>query len=284
MKLARAKRVIGLLTLVIGFAFGLSSTRAGPISPQDEYWYGALIVTIAQGIELLDNPQWFPECRLVALVSFTFDDGYSSVYESALPIFQRYDIPASAFIITGKVGTVGYMSVEQLEELRQNGWEIGSTTVTDRRLIELSLEEIQNELLQSKETLELWGFEVKGFVSPEGKYNQEALEQIKRYYKYHRTGWPSINPLPLLAEGLGSRWELYYVEVKQETPSEEVMAKINQVNQEGGWVIVTFYNIGADDWRWTYPAVELERIIRFAREDLGLCTLEEFQRGDCQPR
>lgn len=286
MKLAKVERIIGLVALIAVFTLAFSPSQSGAIekSAQDEYWYGALIVTAAQGIELLDNPQWFPGCRVVALVSFNFDDGYSSVYDHALPIFQRYEIPASVFTVTGKVGTLGYVTVEQLEELVQNDWEIGSQTVTQRRLTELSPSEVQNELVHSKETLEAWGFGVTGFVSPEGKYNEMILEQIKRYYDYHRTAWPGINSLPLLGEGHGSRWELYYIEVKNETLPGEVMAEIVQISQQGGWIIIGFHNIGTDDWRWTYPAEALERIIRFTREDLGLCTLEEFRRGDCQPR
>ncbi|MGQ0763399.1 MAG: polysaccharide deacetylase family protein [Acidobacteriota bacterium] len=43
------------------------------------------------------------------LVCLTFDDGYSSFYTQVLPILKRYKVPATAFVVTGAIGTAAPM-------------------------------------------------------------------------------------------------------------------------------------------------------------------------------
>src|SRR5688572_1331740 len=38
------------------------------------------------------------------LVCLTFDDGYATFYSQVLPILKRYEVPATAFVVTGAVG------------------------------------------------------------------------------------------------------------------------------------------------------------------------------------
>jgi peptidoglycan/xylan/chitin deacetylase (PgdA/CDA1 family) len=41
------------------------------------------------------------------LVSLTFDDGYASFHEHALPVLKRYGAHATAFVVTGSIGREG---------------------------------------------------------------------------------------------------------------------------------------------------------------------------------
>ncbi|MEN6492437.1 MAG: polysaccharide deacetylase family protein [Rectinema sp.] len=72
----------------------------------------------------------------------SFDDGYVSAYARAFPILKKYNMPATFFIITSFVGTSGYMTWEEIEEIagyspdsgRQPLYEFGSHTVDHRSL------------------------------------------------------------------------------------------------------------------------------------------------------
>lgn len=72
----------------------------------------------------------------------TFDDGYTSQYEDAVPLLKEYDMPATFFLITSVVGTENYMTWNQIEELAnysppgetQPFFEIGSHTVDHQSL------------------------------------------------------------------------------------------------------------------------------------------------------
>ena len=91
----------------------------------------------------------------------TFDDGDLSIYAIVYPLFRRYGIEATFFIVPSFVGTVGYMSWDQVREMSSyrtsDGTQLfhfGSHSLTHRPLGELSLAEIRRELNESKRIIE----------------------------------------------------------------------------------------------------------------------------------
>ncbi|MCS7198553.1 MAG: polysaccharide deacetylase family protein [Candidatus Bipolaricaulota bacterium] len=296
----RAAKVVSLLVgawvlCVLGPISGPASvsTLCGHALAQGAYmaWYGPLILTSGQLIAGIDDPRhyWGEECQLIAAVSLHFGD-YEKVFTEAFPILQRYQTPATVWIVTGRIGQPSYMTLEQIKELAKNNWEIGSHTVTHRPLAAgvvpaLTPPEIRAELEDSKAFLERTGFSVSGFLSPFGLYNELILNEIQRVYRYHRSNvFPGINPLPLAKQGLQGRWELVYFRVQPDTPPQEVIIEIDRVNRRGGWLIIDFHDMGDHDPSVSYPPESLERIVRFMRAELRLCTLEELHRGACQAR
>ena len=47
------------------------------------------------------------------LVALTFDDGYSNFYTQALPVLQRYHVPATLFVVTDSVGGQAPMAFDR---------------------------------------------------------------------------------------------------------------------------------------------------------------------------
>ena len=107
-------------------------------------------------------------------VAITFDDAYRSVYELGLPILERLGLPATVFVPTEQIdgdqpmawpgidewldtehrGELLGASWEQLGELAEAGWEIGSHTCTHPRLPELDGRALAAELRRSREQIE----------------------------------------------------------------------------------------------------------------------------------
>lgn len=59
----------------------------------------------------------------------TFDDGYESDYLYALPIIEKYQIPAVFFIVSDYIGKDGYLSEEELKLLSDSKYvTVGSHT------------------------------------------------------------------------------------------------------------------------------------------------------------
>ena len=57
----------------------------------------------------------------------TFDDGYVSDYEYAVPVLEKYDACGTFFVIGSKVDTDGYLTKQQLAEMsRKDCVEIGN--------------------------------------------------------------------------------------------------------------------------------------------------------------
>jgi len=70
------------------------------------------------------------------MVTFSFDDGLSSVYEEAFPILKKHRQRATVGIVFSRVTsgrTSDYMTKKQVMELQKNGWEIASHGLTHQR-------------------------------------------------------------------------------------------------------------------------------------------------------
>ncbi|OIB56956.1 polysaccharide deacetylase family protein [Natrialba sp. SSL1] len=72
-------------------------------------------------------------------VAFVYDDGPIEDYEQAFPVHQEFDAPASAGIVSEWIGRedfngTDWMTVEQIAELEDAGWEIMSHTTAHTAL------------------------------------------------------------------------------------------------------------------------------------------------------
>jgi len=114
----------------------------------------------------------------------TFDDGYRSNLELALPILQEYKVSSTIFIATGYAGGefIGkpMLTAMQIKGLSNSGVEIGCHSVTHPDLRQLSLTSLRSELTSSKAILEdITGAEVISLAYPYGKYNAQVIETTR---------------------------------------------------------------------------------------------------------
>ncbi len=110
----------------------------------------------------------------------TFDDGDITNYLNAYPILKELDLKAYFFIIGTWVGTPGYMSWKEIEELKNNSMTIGSHGMTHRILTELSDEELNYELRESKKVLESHlKTQVDYFSIPRGLCNEKIIDKAR---------------------------------------------------------------------------------------------------------
>ncbi len=117
-------------------------------------------------------------------ICITFDDGYASVLEQAMPILNKYNFRAIIYLVPNLMGQrnewdVGsrvsvekLMNREQAAEWLKNGHEIGAHTLTHAHLHKIPLAEAKKEIFESKARLEeMFSQPVKHFCYPYGDYN-----------------------------------------------------------------------------------------------------------------
>jgi peptidoglycan/xylan/chitin deacetylase (PgdA/CDA1 family) len=134
-------------------------------------------------------------------VAVTFDDGWSSFLENALPELKSRSIPVTMFMISGRMGckieddpSERLMSAAELQSLDPKLVTIGSHTVSHCRLTGVDENEARHQLSESRHTLErLLGREVKLFSFPFTIYNERLLELCRQTgYARAFTGMPHL--------------------------------------------------------------------------------------------
>jgi peptidoglycan/xylan/chitin deacetylase (PgdA/CDA1 family) len=133
------------------------------------------VITLEEAGELIKNKKKVPARAIV----LTLDDGYKDNYTYAFPVLKKYNLPATIFIVVNEVGKPGWLSWDQIKEMRDSGLiTFGSHTLThpflecvkdDQRL----LDEIEGsrKILQEK-----LGRPVNTFAYPCGRFNARVRE------------------------------------------------------------------------------------------------------------
>lgn len=127
-------------------------------------------------------------------VVITFDDGYLSMYQNAFPIMHEMGFVGALYIYVGRLDSVDHVNVDQLIEMVDSGWEIGSHSMSHADLIDNS-SIAPYELFQSRLTLEdaIEG-PVVTFAYPYGRADNYIRGMIGEY------GY-------IAGMGLGPSWE-----------------------------------------------------------------------------
>jgi len=133
-------------------------------------------------------------------VAITFDDGFRSVVERALPVLSDLGLPATVFAVTNAVGNetpmdcVGLdewlggpfedelqsMSWAELEQLARAGWEIGSHTRTHSVLTDLDDAALLGELRGSREKCEQQtGRPCRSLAYPYGSFDDRVVRAAR---------------------------------------------------------------------------------------------------------
>ena len=121
------------------------------------------------------------------LVSINFDDGYQSMYDNGLPILDAAGLKSTQYIITQKVGTDSYVTLDEVMQMYNNGHEIGVHTRTHPNLTTLTDAQMTDEIVGAKQDLISWGIMPTTLAYPYGGYNP-AVEAV---VKSAGTSWRS---------------------------------------------------------------------------------------------
>ena len=148
-------------------------------------------------------------------VMITFDDGYRDVLGKASPILRRLGMPATAFVITGRISgpDPSFLTWGQLHLLERRGIEIGSHTVHHLELPSLGDAEALAELRDSRSVLQRrLGHPVQWLAYPAGAVDARIVELARR------AGYVlAVTTRPGRTQGAADPLELHRFEVLDST-------------------------------------------------------------------
>ena len=148
--------------------------------------------------------------RQRGLVGITFDDGYASLVETAVPALLRHGFTATMFIVSGLLGGTNewdegwvwpLMSAEHVRDLAAAGMEIGSHSITHPRLAGADADQVKVEVSDSKASLsDLAGAAIRGFAYPYGSVDAAARQAARDAgYDYACAAMTPMTGLGLMA-------------------------------------------------------------------------------------
>jgi peptidoglycan/xylan/chitin deacetylase (PgdA/CDA1 family) len=145
------------------------------------------VMGLAEAMEGLFRGSSLPRRAVV----ITFDDGYQSFFDHALPVLAGYDLPCAVFAVTDRIGATAQwlegpppgprlMDAATLRKLARYRVEVGCHSRSHPRLSRLTPPEVADEVLNSKSTLEeVLGRPVRYFCYPYGDYSPAVREVVE---------------------------------------------------------------------------------------------------------
>jgi peptidoglycan/xylan/chitin deacetylase (PgdA/CDA1 family) len=128
-------------------------------------------------IRALKDEQALPD----KVIAITFDDGYKSVLENAVPLLRKHRFPYTVFVNTDLIGhSQEFMSWKQLQQLNSEGATIANHTATHSHLVRQRDDEnyfqwrkrIEEEIMQAENNIRHQLGESPGMLAyPYGEYN-----------------------------------------------------------------------------------------------------------------
>jgi peptidoglycan/xylan/chitin deacetylase (PgdA/CDA1 family) len=125
-------------------------------------------------------------------IAITFDDGFESTFEHAVPMLQERGMTATLFLVTRFVGKTSewivsgadaryrLLSWRQAVELYRQGFELGSHSCSHPKLTEIDVDRIRMEVVDSKSELECrLGAPVHAFAYPFGAFDERVCDLVR---------------------------------------------------------------------------------------------------------
>ena len=137
------------------------------------------VLPLPQLIELLKNGESLNDKN----IAITFDDGYKSVYRSALPVLQKHGFPFTIFINPSLVDGNLFMSWDELRESTKHGGIIANHTVSHPHLVRYLdgeshqqwKERIKYEIAEAEKIIRKQiGHSPKLLAYPYGEFNNDS--------------------------------------------------------------------------------------------------------------
>lgn len=176
------------------------------------------------------------------LLTMTFDDGHEDNATNALPLLNQAGLKTTQCYATTFIEGQSQTAINGVLAFKNSGHEICSHTVTHPFLTTVNSTNLTYELQHSKQYLQtLTGQPINNFASPYGDYNAAVNNEIKKYYRSHRS----------VDEGYNSKdnFNIYSIRVQNildTTSAQQVAAWIAQAQANKTWLVLVYHRVASN--------------------------------------
>jgi len=195
------------------------------------------------------------------IVSVTFDDGWESIYKAGRPLFKKYNIATTQYIVAenARNEVPGYMTLDEVKELAIDGHEIGSHSLRHCNLAKLSPQNVVYDAQTSKKVLTDAGLTVTDYAHPYGGYTDETVTMLRQQYSLLRSSDDGFNDRYF--DPLNLRTKAIY----KDTSIKEIQAWLNEARTNKQWLILMYHRID-ETGDYTVSSKQLEQQLKMIHE------------------
>ncbi|MDQ5944420.1 MAG: hypothetical protein QG658_487 [Patescibacteria group bacterium] len=198
------------------------------------------------------------------IVSFTFDDGWESIYKQGLPLFEQYGIKTTQFVVADYDVNEAYMSPDQIRAMQKLGHDIGSHSFSHADHEVLQDKDLAREVAGSRTVLNQKYGGTNNFAAPFGRYNQDVNDAVKQCYQSHRTTDSGFN-----TPGY-DRYTVRVQNVEVDTKPEQIREWAEFARDNNLWLVLVYHQV-EDGGAYSVDTAALESHLK-AVKDTGVHT------------
>jgi peptidoglycan/xylan/chitin deacetylase (PgdA/CDA1 family) len=206
------------------------------------------------------------------LVSITFDDGWESVNDKALPLLTKYGFRTTQFIISEVAAhkVAGYLTYKDITKLKAAGNEIGSHTLTHCDQTELSTAKLEDNAVKSKRELEQQKLgPIKTFAYPLGEYDKKTQAIYEKQYSLIRTSNAGYN------DRYFDETNVHSMSILRSTSDETFQSWLSYAKTHRLWLVLVYHRVD-ETGDYSVTSKQLERQLKLIQESgLDVMTMSE---------
>jgi peptidoglycan/xylan/chitin deacetylase (PgdA/CDA1 family) len=176
------------------------------------------------------------------LVSITFDDGWQSVYDHALPLLAQHDFRSTQYVNASSLETPNFMNAAEVQQLHAAGHEIAAHSYSHVDLTSIGTNQLDKELRKGQEMLAAADLGTVDFAPPFGRSDPQVDWYANQYFDTVRGTRGGINT----RQNLNPR-DLLVFYVTDETTPDSLAAALAETSRVNGWLIVVYHQIASTE-------------------------------------
>lgn len=209
----------------------------------------------------------------VPMCTLFFDDGDRSQYENVYPVMKTANMQGDIALITGRAGDGYHLTIPEIHEMTNDGWDIVNHTKNHIRLYEATREEIEYQIRWGRDYLRVNGAGIASeyTVVPFAGRNQNVYAALEKHTKAMRNNDGILNTMPIT-----DRYSISSYEVQQEITLAEVKSKIDEAISKKQWLILLFHIIDNNDEQYHWLLNNFEQVIEYLnakRNEIKIVTM-----------
>jgi peptidoglycan/xylan/chitin deacetylase (PgdA/CDA1 family) len=175
-------------------------------------------------------------------VSITFDDGWQSVYDRALPLLNQHGFRSTQYINASSIETPNFMTAAEVQQMHDAGHEFAAHSYEHLDLTSIGTDRLDEQLRKSEEALAAAGLSTDNLAPPYGRSDPQVDWYASKYFNIVRGTDDGINTRQNL-----NPHDLKVLYVTDETTPETLTGALAEASRLNGWLILVYHQIATPE-------------------------------------